>query len=64
VKVSSLMGPVAGAEPTKSVMQNLSVAGAAHEFSDGTQCVAVTDASGQVVGHLSRAPVVDMMLQG
>lgn len=64
VKVTSLMGPVNDATPTKMVQENRSVADAAPLFNDGTECVAVTDAQGRVTGHLARPTVVDMMLQG
>lgn len=64
VKVASLMGPVNGAHPAKTVPLNTSVADAASLFSDGTDVVAVTDAAGSTTGHLSRSAVVDMLLQG
>jgi glycine betaine/proline transport system ATP-binding protein len=64
VKVSGVMRPANGAEPEKTVPHNTSVADAARLFSDGTEFVAVTDGDGRIVGHLSRAEVIDMMLQG
>jgi len=63
VKVTSVMGPVTDEIPAKSVPQGSSVADAAPLFSDGTDMVAVTDGDG-IIGHLDRATVVDMMLQG
>jgi glycine betaine/proline transport system ATP-binding protein len=64
VRAARVMTPPIGAAPSVTVAARASIADAAPLFRDGTETVGVTDAEGRVVGHLSRATVVDLMLAG
>jgi glycine betaine/proline transport system ATP-binding protein len=64
VKVARVMTAPGGAVPAKTVAMRTSVSDAAPLFRDGTETVGVLDADGRVAGHLSRASVVDLMLEG
>ena len=64
VTVGSIMKPAGGEEAAATVAANARVAEAAPLFGDGVEEIGVTDASGARVGRLSRADVVDLMMQG
>ncbi|MCO5063985.1 MAG: betaine/proline/choline family ABC transporter ATP-binding protein [Rhizobiaceae bacterium] len=63
LKAASLMKPVGGAGgPT--VAARATIADAATRFSDGVDVLTVLDESGEPVGALHRADVVDVLMQG
>jgi glycine betaine/proline transport system ATP-binding protein len=64
VRVGTVMSPVNGADPDKRIAARQSVTDAAPLYGDGTDVVGVTDDDGTLVGHLPRATVIDLMLQG
>jgi glycine betaine/proline transport system ATP-binding protein len=64
VKAGSVMSPANGVAETPRIASRTSVAEAAPLFRDGAEAVAVTDPEGRVVGQLTRATVVDLMLGG
>ena len=55
------LGPDA---PATTIPARMSIAEAAPLFRDGLQSVGVTDATGQITGHLHRQAVIDLMLAG
>ncbi len=64
VKVSHVMGPVTPAATGGTVAARASVAEAAPLFSGGAEVVAVTGDDGVVTGHLTRAAVIALLLEG
>ena len=64
VRAARVMSPATGPDPARTVPARTSIADAAPLFRDGTETVGVTDTDGRILGHLSRATVIDLMLGG
>ncbi len=64
VRVGSVMGAATGADPAQTIAAHSTVADAAPLFVQGAAVVAVTSPVGQILGHLHRQTVIDLMLEG
>ncbi len=64
VRLGSIMQPLDGPAPDRSLPLRATVAEAAPAFLDGAEALAVADPEGRPVGRLSRDAVVRLMLSG
>ncbi|XDA98963.1 betaine/proline/choline family ABC transporter ATP-binding protein [Sulfitobacter sp. LCG007] len=64
VRIATIMEPAEGSSPGHRLPASATVAEAAPFFLDGTEVIGVMDDEGRTIGHLDRARVIDLMLQG
>jgi len=64
VRAGSVMTAPGPEAATTTIHDRMSIAEAAPLFRNGLQTIGVTDASGQIIGHLHRQAVIDLMLAG
>jgi glycine betaine/proline transport system ATP-binding protein len=64
VRAARAMTPAAGPDPADAIPARASVAEAAPLFARGAEAVRVTGPDGATLGHLTRAAVVGLMLEG
>ncbi|MBZ0129166.1 MAG: betaine/proline/choline family ABC transporter ATP-binding protein [Rhodobacteraceae bacterium] len=64
LRVTGVMRPPSGVEPTGTIPSRATMAEAAPAFLDGAKVLRVVDEDGVTLGHLHRSDVVDILLGG